>query len=76
MYQTRIYYDRKKKEWQVVSPDGLSAAWGDTKEEALENFNKLMDELEEKGGLDMSWGEPGEDFCEEIGDEDYDEIYK
>lgn len=51
MYQTRTYYDRKKKEWQVVSSDGLSAAWGDTKEKAQENFNNLMGKLEEKGGI-------------------------
>lgn len=70
--ETRIYYDRKKKEWQVVSMNGLAAAWGDTKEEAQEEFDHLM----ERVGDTMDWCEPNEDFCEEIGDEDYDEIIK
>lgn len=70
--ETRIYYDRKKKEWQVVSMNGQAAAWGDTKEKAQEEFDRLM----ERVGDTMDWCEPDEDFCEEIGDEDYDEIYK
>ena len=52
--------------------NGLAAAWGDTKEKAQEEFDRLM----ERVGDTMDWGEPSEDFCEEIGDEDYDEIYK
>lgn len=70
--ETRTYYDRKKKEWQVASMNGLAAAWGDTKEKAQEEFDRLMDRV----GDTMDWCEPNEDFCEEIGDEDYDEIIK
>ena len=47
----------------------LTILWYNPNLYPQEEFDRLMDRV----GDTMDWCEPNEDFCEEIGDEDYDE---